>query len=108
MKKNYYHTLTLNSMKYHLGLVIRMIELTELEKELLLIGFVKSDFFEQEEQSVIWADSFADMPNIKGKSISGVVSSLVKKGIMLSDGNSKESTICLTELGAKILKELRT
>lgn len=83
------------------------IKLTELEKELLLIGFAKSDFFEREEQSVIWANSFADMPNIKSKSISGVVSSLAKKGIMMCDGNGSEATISLTELGQEIFKKLK-
>lgn len=52
--------------------------------------------------SQAWIDILSDNSNIKGKAFSGIISSLVKKGLMFTDGEA----IGLTKLGIKIAKEI--
>lgn len=57
----------------------------------------------------IWSDSINDSSfpsGIKGKELSGTVSSLKKKGIVDINNDGKDSTIWITELGYNISKDL--
>lgn len=82
-----------------------VIELTNKEIKVLLKGFGGSDFFENE-NSIVWSNSIST-DKIKGKELSGIVSSLVKKGVMGSQDDGKDSTLWLTQRGKEIFIELK-
>ncbi len=82
--------------------------LTESEKDVLMNGFGKSDFFEDGLDSRVWSTALRDTTKkAKGKTISGVVASLVKKGIMVSVGGGEDAYVYLTEKGKEVFKQLR-
>jgi predicted MarR family transcription regulator len=78
------------------------ITLTELEKQ-VLEGINNSDYGDELGDS-IWQGS--ENCAISGtKQISGVYSSLSKKGLIGTDQDGKESTVWLTKAGIAICKE---
>jgi hypothetical protein len=77
------------------------ITLTELEKEILL-GMNYSEYGE-ELGDTLWL--FDCIEEGKGKSNSGVVSSLSKKNLVKTNGEGTEQVIWLTELGIQVCKE---
>lgn len=75
------------------------IELTQLEKE-VLIGINNSEYSDAL-GSPIWSWSI-ECASAGTKQISGVVSSLSKKGLTISQGSGKDQTVMLTPLGISI------
>lgn len=83
-----------------------MINLTELEK-IVLEDITRDDFYEEELDSVIWADVFVDMTCSLDPTIArGVLSSLVKKEIIHPIKKGRDGTISFTEFGKQIMEEL--
>lgn len=89
------------------------INLTELEKDVLLHGFGDSNYNGQgNENGCPWSWSIADKCKVAKKNqVPGVISSLVKKGIMSSwdyegDGNPDDEVVALTEKGKEIFRLL--
>ena len=83
----------------------KILELTDLENDVLVNGIAGSGFFDLEGLPDVWSDSIIDTCKVTTKDqISGVVSSLVKKGFVevLHKGTS-ESTVKLTSQGLKVL-----
>ncbi|MCK5387076.1 MAG: hypothetical protein KAJ39_07810 [Gammaproteobacteria bacterium] len=79
-------------------------EITKLEMDVIKNGFGKNDFGEDGEP--IWSNSIIDYCEVVTKEqISGVIGSLVKKGLAVSDGETKDATTWLTDAGKKILSE---
>jgi len=76
--------------------------LTDLEK-LVLEGINNSDYG-SELGDEIW--SWSINCSVTGKMLSGVCSSLKKKGLIDSRDDGEDSTTWLTELGIQISKEL--
>lgn len=76
--------------------------ITELEKKVMQ-GILRSEFNDGSEKShPIWSWSIrAD--GVAKKSIPGVVASLAKKGLAICDGEGKESCVCLSDEGMKML-----
>ena len=84
-----------------------MTNLTTLEKDVLINGFGNNYFNDREENGVVWSNSIIDhCEKCTINQLSGVVSSLVKKGIMRNNGDGNESTIGLTEKGKKVFLTL--
>lgn len=80
------------------------LQLTELEKE-VLEGINNSDYGNTLGEA-IWSSSIKH--KVAGsKIISGVVSSLSKKGLTGHDGAGNEKTVWLTAEGINICKELK-
>jgi predicted MarR family transcription regulator len=80
------------------------INLTELEKQ-VLEGINNSDYG-SELGDAIWQG--AERCDISGtKAISGVYSSLSKKGLIGTQQDGKDSTVWLTELGIEVCKEYK-
>jgi hypothetical protein len=77
--------------------------LTQLEKE-VLEGINNSNYGD-ELGCAIWSWSIKH-PTAGTKVISGVVSSLSKKGLTGHDGRGDDQTIWLTEEGMKVCREL--
>lgn len=77
-------------------------QLTELEKQ-VLEGINNSDYGD-ELGSQIWAWS-CKCPIAETKQISGVISSLVKKGLVEGQDEGDDATIWLTELGIYVCRE---
>ena len=66
------------------------------------LGFGNNDFGEDGEP--VWSNSIIDYCEIVTKDqISGVIGSLVKKGLAMSDGETVDATTWLTDSGKKIL-----
>ncbi len=68
------------------------------EKEQKVIQAIKNSEFLEEPSDPIWIKGLAEDAELDGKEFSGVVSSLIKKEIVFSDGE----TIGLTVKGQKI------
>ena len=84
-----------------------MIKLTLLEKDVLVNGFGNNDFNEDDEESIVWANSIETNCKIcKIEQVSGVVSSLVKKGIMWTKQDGHYGKIGLTEKGKEFYRNL--
>lgn len=80
------------------------INLTDLEKQ-VLEGINNSDYGE-ELGDVIWCGS--ERCSISNtKTISGIYSSLSKKGLIQVDKDGKESTVWLTDLGINVCREYK-
>ena len=79
--------------------------LTELEKDVITNGIGGSDFYDYD-CADIWSDCIVDTCKTTTKDqISGVVSSLSKKGlIIVSDKNTSEASVKFTEAGLKLYK----
>jgi len=92
-----------------------MISLTEMERQ-VLGAFVKDDFCENGLDSSLWADVFLDTIRgycgIESKVARGVLSSLVKKGVIRGFNHIQDrfgrndDAITLTESGKKLMREL--
>jgi len=90
------------------------IKLTKLEIDVLINGFGHNNFNSGSNNAVgvVWAWSLIDSCKITQKQqISGVVSSLVKKGIMdtwndNNGSNSDDDVVALTEKGKEIFRLL--
>lgn len=83
-----------------------MTHLTQLEKDVIFNGFGNNEY--ENDGSAVW--SWSIQPNCKivtEKQISGVISSLVKKGLAKTadwdGGFDKDSTVELTSSGKEIL-----
>jgi predicted transcriptional regulator/ATP-dependent Clp protease adapter protein ClpS len=82
------------------------ISVTKLEADVIENGFGKSNF--NTEGNQVWANSLIEGCKICTlKQLPGVVSSLIKKGLALSEGEGSEKTVCLTDNGKKILNRFR-
>ena len=79
------------------------IYLTELEIDVCINGIIKNSQFPLNPWSWAIAD---DCIIAKKDQISGIVSSLVKKGILHAQGEGNESFVKLTEVGEKVFKEM--
>jgi hypothetical protein len=83
---------------------------TELEKK-LLINIAENQYQDgrdPEEMGPIWSNALDIGPmNIIGKQISGVASSLSKKGLVICDGEKEDSCIRLTKEGVTAYYEAR-
>lgn len=79
--------------------------LTELEK-IVLKEITEDDFYEDGLNSVIWADVFIDCCSIPSKESRGVLSSLIKKGIINPIMRGRDGVISFTNLGKQIMIEL--
>jgi hypothetical protein len=78
------------------------INLTDLELQALK-AITQSDFYENERESIVWDYSVYDICEFKGKTRSGVFSSLVQKGlIQIQEGQTK---FIKDENGNKILNK---
>ena len=80
------------------------VKFTDLEK--MFIEDYKNDEFVgdygwESEEARAWVDCFSDGCRLNGKQLSGVMSSLVQKGIIETDGEA----FCLTSFGIEIVKE---
>lgn len=90
-----------------------MVEITELEKDVLLYGFGDNEYNGcNDEFGAVWSWSLESNCKVTKKNqISGVVSSLVKKGIMdtWNDNNGtnpEDDVVALTDKGKEIFRLL--
>lgn len=67
-----------------------MTNLTNLEIEVLGRGIIGSD--SHQESGETWVDCIEDYCSVKGRAVSGVVSSLSKKGLVRTDGRVIRAT----------------
>lgn len=75
-------------------------EVTELEHDVIMNGIGKSDFFDDWTNGIVWSDVvIEECEKTTPLQISGVVSSLVKKGLLLSNGTCADATLQLTAEG---------
>ena len=81
------------------------VQLTDMEKQ-TLHDFTQDDFYESGLDSVLWADNFVDFSSYDSKQTRGILSSLVKKGIIKPISKGRYGVICLTELGKEVMREL--
>ena len=80
-------------------------ELTEMERT-ILDDITRDCFYEDELDSVIWADCFLDTTKIPAKQARGVLSSLVQKGIIKPILKGRNGSIAFTEYGKEVMREL--
>lgn len=82
--------------------------LTKLEKDVLR-KFTEDDFYESGVESILWADVFSDTVcnglKLNRKSFSGVMSSLNKKGYLVSSGTGRDDTVMLLDSRKQYVKE---
>lgn len=83
-------------------------DLTPLELDVLLHGFGENEYISgKAEDSAVWSWALQSYCKLcKAGQISGIVSSLVQKGIMYSTGKGEDAYVGLTEKGKKIFQEL--
>lgn len=83
-----------------------MVNITELEKDVIENGFGKNNFNTDGDR--VWSWSLVDSCKIcTEKQVSGVVSSLVKKGLAQVDGERTEKVVYLTKTGKDLLNEYK-
>lgn len=82
-----------------------MTNLTALERT-ALHDITQDDFYEDGLDSVIWADCFLDTTSIPAKEVRGVLSSLIKKGIIKPITSGKYAVIRFTEHGKEVMRGL--
>ena len=81
-------------------------QFTEMELK-LMDDITKDCFYENGLDSCIWANVFLDDTcSIDSKKARGVLSSLVKKGIIYEIERGRNGTIKFTDKGIKTMKEL--
>lgn len=80
-------------------------ELTEMERT-ILDDITHDNFYEDELDSVIWADCFLDTTSIPAKQARGVLSSLVQKGIIKPIIKGRNGSIAFTEYGKEVMEDL--
>lgn len=74
-----------------------MEKLTELEKKAIK-AIKESDYRDDDDLSCpVWLPMPDECGLVNNKSLSGVVGSLVKKGIITSEGRGNDITVCFTE-----------
>jgi hypothetical protein len=75
-------------------------KLTKLERK--LIDLYSRDHFKDELGDPVWIDGYAQDMGISGKAFSGVMSSMVQKGLVYTNGES----FGLTEKGIEMTETL--
>ena len=83
-----------------------MDKLTEKEK-MVLQAYIEDEFCDSGVESTLWADAFSD--NLKARGLnartrSGVLSSLNKKGYIISRSGHRDAVLMLTEKGKEYIK----
>ena len=83
-----------------------MDRLTENEK-IVLQAYIKDEFYDSGVESTLWADTFSD--NLKARGLntrtrSGVLSSLNKKGYIISRSGYRDDVLMLTDKGKEYIK----
>ena len=74
--------------------------LTTLEADVILNGIAKSDFFGDSTNAPVWSEVIIDTcEETTISQISGVVSSLSKKGLLIQSGSGKDASVKLTAEG---------
>jgi len=73
--------------------------ITKLEKDVIMI-IAENEYNDTPEEQV-WTFVINDFTSLTGKQVSGVVSSLTKKGLVSSIDSGNDSTIWLTKYGLK-------
>jgi len=77
--------------------------MTNKELEVMRQGILTADHRDGHDAlAAVWVGCIQDFTSLRGKEISGVVSSLVQKGLVITDGEA----IQLTEEGVALLKSL--
>ena len=79
--------------------------LTEMELN-TLEDMTHDDFYENGVDSSLWADNFLDFSRYDSKITRGVLSSLIKKGIIRPIIHGRYGVICFTEYGKQVMTEL--
>lgn len=74
-------------------------KLTEFEK--IVVRVLAKNEYSDNLEDLIWTFIIEDNTNLHSKQISGIVSSLTKKGLVNSNSNGKDSTIWLTKNGVE-------
>ena len=80
------------------------------EKEIAVLNVYVNDCFVadygwDDPCSGMWSQGIGDDVDFPATEVSGVISSLVKKGILCSNGaTGRDATICLTEKGIKAVR----
>lgn len=82
-----------------------MTNLTQMERT-VLDDITHDCFYEDELDSVIWADCFLDTTKIPAKEVRGVLSSLIQKGIIFPIQKGRDGAIAFTEQGKELMREL--
>lgn len=80
-------------------------KLTELEKD-VIIAIAKNEYSDNPGDPV-WTFIIEDNTDLHSKQISGVVSSLTKKGLVDSNDEGKDSTVWLTKNGVEEYHKLK-
>ena len=84
-----------------------MNNLTEKEK-IVMQAFWEDEFCDFGLESILWADAFSDNLQNRGfnaRTRSGVLSSLNKKGYLISNSGNRDATLMLTDKGKEYLKK---
>lgn len=82
------------------------IQLTDMEKR-VLDDITHDDFYEEGLDSVIWADVFCDITSsIPAKQVRGILSSLIKKGIIYPIEKGRDGCISFTMYGKNVMTAL--
>lgn len=81
------------------------VELTESEKQ-TLEDITNDNFYEDGLDSIIWADCFMDTTTIGPRKCRGVLSSLIKKGIINPIAKGRDGTISFTDAGKELMIQL--
>lgn len=81
-----------------------MANLTKMERD-VLNAVVGSEFHDGNDpvDNFVWFDCVSDDLSIKGKTLSGVVSSLVQKGFVRTQDEGREAVIAITRAGFEAL-----
>ena len=74
-------------------------KLTEFEK--IVVRVLAENEYSDNLEDPVWTFIIEDNTNLHSKQISGIVSSLTKKGLVNSNDNGKDSTIWLTKNGVE-------
>ena len=75
-------------------------EITPLEHDVIMNGIAKSDFFGDSTNASVWSEVIIDTcEQTTISQISGVVSSLSKKGLLVQSGSGKDASVKLTAEG---------
>lgn len=70
--------------------------------ELAVLTAIDASEYGDQITDAIWAWSVADHCKLTGKTISGTVSSLQKKGLTKSGDSGRDATICMTDEGVRV------
>lgn len=82
--------------------------LTDLEKDVLVNGLYNNEYCNDPDSEIyVWANSIGyHCKGTQERQLSGVISSLSKKEIVVCEGHGNESTVRVTKKGMKVLKTL--